>query len=66
MGVIAHEILHVVNRHHLAVRTDAGTLECRRRSLINRLLEDDKYVTPDGLFDQDGVRRAGYRDDLRA
>src|ERR1700727_1489463 len=55
MGVIAHEVLHVVNRHHLRRGDrDAKLWNIAGDLLINRLLEDDKYVLPpDGLFDRD-------------
>ena len=45
MGVIAHEVLHVVNRHHLRRgERDAELWNVAADLLINRLLEDDKYV----------------------
>jgi predicted metal-dependent peptidase len=55
MGVIAHEVLHVVNRHHLRRgERDVVLWNVAGDLLINRLLEDDKYVLPpDGLFDRD-------------
>jgi predicted metal-dependent peptidase len=55
MGVIAHEVLHVVNRHHLRRGERAPELwNVAADLLINRLLADDKYVLPpDGLFDRD-------------
>jgi predicted metal-dependent peptidase len=55
MGVIAHEVLHVVNKHHLRRgERDAELWNVAADLLINRLLEDDKYVLPpDGLFDRD-------------
>src|SRR3984957_1891149 len=55
VGVIAHEVLHVVNRHHLRRgERDAELWNVAADLLINRLLEDDKYVLPqDGLFDRD-------------
>ena len=55
MGVIAHEVLHVVNRHHLRRgERDAKLWNIAGDLLINRLLEDDNYVLPpDGLFDRD-------------
>ena len=55
MGVIAHEVFHVVNRHHLRRGDrDAKLWNIAGDLLINRLLEDDKYVLPpDGLFDRD-------------
>ena len=55
MGVIAHEVLHVINRHHLRRgERDAELWNVAADLLINRLLQDDKYVLPrDGLFDRD-------------
>ena len=55
MGVIAHEVLHVVNKHHLRRdERDAKLWNVAADLLINRLLEDDKYVLPpDGLFDRE-------------
>jgi predicted metal-dependent peptidase len=55
IGVITHEVLHVVNRHHLRRdERDAELWNVSADLLINRLLEDDKYVLPsDGLFDRD-------------
>jgi predicted metal-dependent peptidase len=55
MSVIAHEVLHVVNRHHLRRgERDAELWNVAADLLINRLLEDDNYVLPpDGLFDRD-------------
>jgi predicted metal-dependent peptidase len=55
MGVIAHEVLHVVNKHHLrrGIR-DPKLWNVAADLMINRLLEDDSYVLPpDGLFDRD-------------
>ena len=55
MGVIAHEVLHVVNKHHLrrGIR-DPKIWNVAADLMINRLLEDDSYVLPpDGLFDRD-------------
>jgi predicted metal-dependent peptidase len=55
MGVIAHEVFHVVNKHHLRRGDRDPDLWNRAADLqINRLLEDDTYVLPpDGLFDRD-------------
>src|ERR1700722_8586782 len=55
MGVIAHEVLHVINRHHLRRgERDAELWSVAADLLINRLLQDDKYLLPqDGLFDRD-------------
>jgi predicted metal-dependent peptidase len=60
MGVIAHEVFHVVNKHHLRRgERDARLWNVAADLLINRLLEDDKYVLPtDGVFDRDR-RHAG-------
>ena len=60
MGVIAHEVLHVINRHHLRRgERDTELWNVAADLLINRLLQDDKYVLPqDGLFDRDR-RHAG-------
>jgi predicted metal-dependent peptidase len=55
MGVIAHEVFHVVNKHHLRRgERDAELWNVAADLLINRLLEDDRYVLPpDGVFDRD-------------
>jgi predicted metal-dependent peptidase len=55
MGVIAHEVFHVINRHHLRRgERDAKLWNVAGDLLINRLLEDDKYVLPpDGVFDRE-------------
>ena len=55
MGVIAHEVLHVVNKHHLRRGERQPKLwNIAADLLINRLLTDDKYVLPDKLlFDHD-------------
>jgi predicted metal-dependent peptidase len=55
MGVIAHEVFHVVNKHHLRRGDrDPENWNVAADLLINRLLEDDKYVLPsDGLFDRE-------------
>jgi predicted metal-dependent peptidase len=56
MGVIAHEVLHVVNKHHL--RRGERDLRLWNRAadlMINRVLENDQFVLPpDGLFDREG------------
>lgn len=53
MGVIAHEVLHVVNKHHL--RRGARDLRRWNRAadlMINRVLVEDGYaLPPDLLFD---------------
>ena len=55
MGVIAHEVFHVVNKHHLRRgERDPQTWNVAADLLINRLLEDDDHVLPsDGLFDRE-------------
>jgi len=55
MGVIAHEVFHIVNKHHLR-RGDrnADLWNAAADLLINRLLEEDKFILPpDGLFDRE-------------
>ncbi len=56
MGVIAHEVLHVVNKHHLRRGERDPKLWNRAADLmINRVLENDQFVLPpDGLFDREG------------
>ena len=69
MGVIAHEVLHVINRHHLRRgERDAELWNVAADLLINRLLQDDKIRTATRRPVRSGpaLRRAGYRDDLRA
>lgn len=55
MGVIAHEVLHVVNKHHLRLGNRDLTLwNVAADLLINRLLQEDNYVLPPTLlFDHD-------------
>jgi predicted metal-dependent peptidase len=55
MGVIAHEVFHIVNKHHLRrAERDPGLWNIAGDLLINRLLEDDNYILPsDGLFDRE-------------
>jgi predicted metal-dependent peptidase len=55
MGVIAHEVYHVVLEHHLRRgERDAQLWNIAADLLINRLLEEDKFVLPpDGLFDRE-------------
>jgi predicted metal-dependent peptidase len=55
MGVIAHEVFHVVNKHHLRRgERDSKLWNVAGDLLINRLLEDDNYILPsDGLFDRE-------------
>nr|WP_294559856.1 VWA-like domain-containing protein [uncultured Rhodopila sp.] len=56
MGVTAHEVLHVVNKHHLRRGTrDPGLWNLAADLMINRVLEGDGYVLPPGLmFDREG------------
>ena len=55
MGVIAHEVLHVVNKHHLRRGGRNPQLwNIAADLVINRLLSEDKYEVPeDGLFDHE-------------
>jgi predicted metal-dependent peptidase len=55
MGVIAHEVLHVVNKHHLRRgKRDSDRWNVAADLVINRLLTDDAYELPsDGLFDHE-------------
>jgi predicted metal-dependent peptidase len=56
MGVTAHEVLHVVNKHHLRRGArDPRLWNLAADLMINRVLEDDGYVLPPGLmFDREG------------
>jgi predicted metal-dependent peptidase len=56
MGVTAHEVLHVVNKHHLRRGTrDPRLWNLAADLMINRVLEGDGYVLPPGLmFDREG------------
>ena len=56
MGVIAHEVMHVVNKHHLRRgNRDPETWNRAADLMINRVLEQDGYLLPaDGLFDREG------------
>ena len=60
MGVVAHEVLHVVNKHHLRRRgrdPDLWNIACDL--FVNRILLADAYALPDRrVFDQ-GNRFAG-------
>jgi predicted metal-dependent peptidase len=53
MGVIAHEVLHVVNKHHLRRgERDPQLWNTAADLLINRLLMEDGYILPaEGVFD---------------
>ena len=55
MGVIAHEVLHVVNKHHLRRGDrDPERWNIAADLVINRLLTQDAYELPaDGLFDHE-------------
>jgi predicted metal-dependent peptidase len=55
MGVIAHEVFHVVNKHHLRRGDrDSDLWNIAADLLINRLLEEDGFtLPPDGLFDRE-------------
>jgi predicted metal-dependent peptidase len=55
MGVIAHEVLHVVNKHHLRCgERDPELWNIAADLLINRVLEEGSYLLPsDGLFDRE-------------
>jgi predicted metal-dependent peptidase len=55
MGVTAHEVLHVVNKHHLRrAGRDQKLWNIAADLMINRLLEEDTYILPPGLlFDRD-------------
>jgi len=54
MGVIAHEVLHVVNKHHLRRGDrDPERWNIAADLVINRLLTKDAYELPEsGLFDR--------------
>jgi predicted metal-dependent peptidase len=56
MGVTAHEVLHVVNKHHLRRGArNPRVWNVAADLMINRVLEGDGYVLPpDGLFDREG------------
>ena len=56
MGVVAYEVLHVVNKHHLRRRErDLWLWNVACDLFINRILLADDYVLPDTLiFDRDG------------
>ncbi len=55
MGVIAHEVLHVVNKHHLRRgERDPQVWNTAADLLINRLLIEDNYLLPaEGVFDRE-------------
>jgi predicted metal-dependent peptidase len=56
MGVVAHEVLHVVNKHHLRRRDrDLRLWNVACDLVVNRILLVDNYLLPDTLlFDGDG------------
>jgi predicted metal-dependent peptidase len=53
MGVIAHEVLHVVNKHHLRRRDrDPPLWNIACDLFVNRVLQADNYALPgSGIFD---------------
>jgi len=55
MGVIAHEVFHIVNKHHLRRGDRSPDLwNIAADLLVNRLLEEDNFtLPPDGLFDRE-------------
>jgi predicted metal-dependent peptidase len=60
MGVIAHEVLHVVNKHHLRRGDRSPKLwNVAADLLINRLLEEDGYDLPPSLLFDRARRYAG-------
>ena len=60
MGVIAHEVLHVVNKHHLRRRgRDAQLWNVACDLFVNRVLLADQYVLPGTLIFDAGDRFAG-------
>jgi predicted metal-dependent peptidase len=60
MGVIAHEVLHVVNKHHLRRGDrDLALWNVAADLLINRLLQEDTYVLPPTLLFDPDKRYAG-------
>jgi len=60
MGVAAHEVLHVVNKHHLRRRErDPLLWNIACDLFINRILLADAYVLPDTLIFDTGDRFAG-------
>lgn len=60
MGVAAHEVLHVVNKHHLRRRgRDPRRWNIACDLFVNRILLADKYVLPDKLIFDEGNRFAG-------
>lgn len=56
MGVVAHEVLHVVNKHHLRRRDrDLRLWNVACDLFVNRILLADNYLLPDTLlFDRNG------------
>ena len=60
MGVVAHEVLHVVNKHHLRRGDrDPGLWNIACDLFVNRILLADSYVLPDMLIFDQGNRFAG-------
>lgn len=60
MGVMAHEVLHIVNKHHLRRRMrDLRLWNIACDLFVNRILEADKYALPDVLIFDTAGRFAG-------
>ena len=60
MGVVAHEVLHVVNKHHLRRRDrDPRLWNIACDLFVNRILLADQYGLPDTLIFDHGGRFAG-------
>ena len=60
MGVAAHEVLHIVNKHHLRRRErDPRLWNVACDLFVNRILLADKYVLPDKLIFDEGGHFAG-------
>ena len=60
MGIVAHEVLHVVNKHHLRRRErDPRLWNVACDLFVNRILLADKYVLPEKLIFDEGGHFAG-------
>ena len=60
MGVMAHEVLHIVNKHHLRRRArDPRLWNIACDLFVNRILAADKYALPDVLIFDTAGRFAG-------
>ena len=60
MGVIAHEVVHVVNKHHLRRRDrDPRRWNIACDLFVNRVLLADHFALPDSLIFDSGNRFAG-------